>query len=279
MRRYLWLSSVILLVPVAPVARADQATAADAKPAVVPFEILKTKHMAVQIKVNGKGPYRVIFDTGAPITLLNNKIAKEADLKGGGPGSGSLPIFGMRGGSTVKLLEIGDLKAENTPVIIMDHPALKAVSQVLGPVDGIVGFPFFARYRVDLDYQAMTMTFAPTGFQPPDVLAAMMTMMMDTRTKPKRVFAPASLFGFSVEKAKGDTDPGVNVTSVVADSPAAAAGVKTGDRLLVLDATWTESVEDAYRAAAGVTTGQAVKAKLKRGAKEIDVIIKPAVGL
>jgi len=100
----------------------------------------------------------------------------------------------------VKSLELGELKAENTSVIIMDHPALKAVSAVLGPVDGIVGFPFFARYRVDLDYQAMTMTFVPTGFEPPDVMAAMMTMMMDTRTKPKRVFAPANLFGFSVDK-------------------------------------------------------------------------------
>src|SRR4051794_31555486 len=47
---------------------------------VVPFEILKTGHMTVQVKVNGKGPYRLIFDTGAPINLLNNKIAKEAGL-------------------------------------------------------------------------------------------------------------------------------------------------------------------------------------------------------
>jgi PDZ domain-containing protein/aspartyl protease len=267
--------AVLLALPV-PV-RAE--TPAAPKPAVVPFEILKTKHMAVQIKVNGKGPYRVIFDTGAPITLLNNKIAKEAELKPGGPGAGSLPLFGMRGGSTVKLLEIGELKAEDTPVIIMDHPALKAVSQVLGPVDGIVGFPFFARYRVDLDYQAMTMTFAPTGFQPPDVLAALMTMMMDTRTKPKRVFAPANLFGFSVGKEKDDADPGVNVTSVLADGPAAAAGLKSGDRLLILDASWTESVEDAYRAAAGVTLGQKVKATVKRGEKELDLTIKPAAGL
>src|SRR5207302_5303192 len=37
-------------------------------PATVPFELLETKHMAVKIKLNGKGPYRVIFDTGAPVT-------------------------------------------------------------------------------------------------------------------------------------------------------------------------------------------------------------------
>jgi Aspartyl protease/PDZ domain len=271
--------TVSLLLLLSSSAQAQGASVAPEKPAVVPFEILKTKHMAVQIKVNGKGPYRVIFDTGAPITLVNNKIAKEAELKPSGAGAGGLPLFGMRGGSTVKTLELGDLKAENTAVIIMDHPALKAVSQVLGPVDGIVGFPFFARYRVELDYQAMTMSFQPSGFEPPDVLAGLMTMMTNAKARPKRVFAPNSLFGFSVSKEKEDEEPGVNVTGVVADSPAATAGLKTGDRLLILDASWTDSVEDCYRAAAGVTPDQGVKAKLKRGEKEMEIVIKPAAGL
>src|SRR5262245_28741025 len=114
MFRSLLLSVVVALVLVAPT-RADQGAA---KPAVVPFEILKTKHMAVQIKVNDKGPYRVIFDTGAPITLVNSKIAKEAGLKGEMPGApkgsgGGLGgvLFGMGGGTKVKLLELGELKA------------------------------------------------------------------------------------------------------------------------------------------------------------------------
>ena len=68
----LTLTAVLVLLATLP-ARAD-----DAKPAVVPFELLKTKHITLDIKVNGKGPYRVIFDTGAPMTVLNNKLAKEA---------------------------------------------------------------------------------------------------------------------------------------------------------------------------------------------------------
>ncbi len=56
-------------------ARADDPK--DAKPLKAPFETLKTQHMAVQVKINGKGPYRLIFDTGAPVTLLNNKTARE----------------------------------------------------------------------------------------------------------------------------------------------------------------------------------------------------------
>src|SRR5262245_7004393 len=263
---------LLLLAPAVTSADAPE----KAKPITVPFELLKTQHMVVNIKVNGKGPYRVIFDTGAPITLLNNKISKEAELS---PKGGGLPLFGMRGFANLKTLELGELKAENTQVIVMDHPALADVSKVLGPIDGIVGFPFFSRFRVELDYQAMTMTFLPSGFDPPDMMANLMGMMTNMRTKPKRVFAPASVFGFSVSKEKEDEEPGVNVTSVLADGPAATAGLKTGDRLLILDASWTDSVEDAYRAAGGVTVGQAVKAKVKRGEKELDLIIKPATGL
>src|SRR5262249_36645882 len=139
----------------------------DAQPVVVPFELLVSKHMAVKIKVNGKGPYRVIFDTGAPITVLSNKVAKEAGLPAG------KGLFGP--GAPVELSELQDveLKAEEVSAVVMDHPTVQAMAQVLGPIEGIVGFPFFARYRVVLDYQARTMTFTPSGFDPPDVIKAM----------------------------------------------------------------------------------------------------------
>jgi hypothetical protein len=55
----------------------------DAKPkssGVVPIEILKSKHIAVQVKINDKGPFRVIFDTGAPVTFVSNNLADKADL-------------------------------------------------------------------------------------------------------------------------------------------------------------------------------------------------------
>src|SRR5262249_47266700 len=142
----------------------------DKTPAVVPFEILATRHLAVKIKINGKGPYRVIFDTGAPVSLIDTKIAKEAGVIGEKVKPG---FFGMAGEQKVDKLELGELKVENIRVIVMDHPALTAVSKVLGPVDGILGFPFFARFRMTLDYQAIQLTFVPTDYQPADVMAKM----------------------------------------------------------------------------------------------------------
>src|SRR5689334_6689950 len=57
-----------------------KAESGPARPVVVPFELLRSGHMAVSVKVNQKGPFKLIFDTGAPITLVNNKLAREAGL-------------------------------------------------------------------------------------------------------------------------------------------------------------------------------------------------------
>ena len=78
-RRSLLVAALVVLGRVLP------APAAEPAPVSAPFEILEkgellSGHMALQVKINGKGPYRMIFDTGAPITLMNNKIAKEADV-------------------------------------------------------------------------------------------------------------------------------------------------------------------------------------------------------
>jgi hypothetical protein len=259
------------------------ATCADepkAKPVAVPFELLKTKHMTVQIKVNGKGPYRVIFDTGAPVTVLNNKIAKESGLLRGAK-KPAIGLFGGGGQATAETLQVGDLVARDVPVIVMDHPTVAAVSRVLGPIDGIVGFPFFARYRMTLDYQKQEMTFIPNSYDPPDVMQAMMAALLTLRDKPqgKDVLAPAAQWGMVVAKESNDDAAGVTIKEVLPGGAAAAAGLKAGDRLLTLDGRWTDTVHDAYRAAGHVKAGSAVPVTVQRDGKAVELTVKPAAGL
>src|SRR5438093_1130642 len=143
------------------------------KPVVVPFELLRSGHMAVDVKVNSKGPFKLIFDTGAPITLVNNKLAKEAGLLKGLP-KPAFTLFGSMGEVKIKDLEVGGAKTDNVSAVVMDHPTVELIGQKLGtPIYGLVGFPFFARFKMVLDYQAKTMTLGPTSYKPSDGMQSM----------------------------------------------------------------------------------------------------------
>lgn len=253
-----------------------QAPSADAKSATVPFEIIGSKHMAVQIKVNGKGPYRVIFDTGAPLSLLSNKVAVESGLIKKQASAGFMGLGGM---VKAKDFQVGDVQAKNIPVIVMDHPTVKAISEVVGPVEGIVGFPFFARFRTTIDYQAKTLTMTPSGYDPGDVMETLMKSMMSSNKDRKVYLSPSTLWGLTVGKSTSDEEEGVEVVYLFANGVADQAGIKLGDRLLTLDGTWTDSLDDVYRAVSQVKAGRTVQVKIKRDGKEKVLEVIPKTGL
>ena len=187
------------------------------KAITVPFELLKSRHIAVQVKINGKGPYRLIFDTGAPTNLVNTKIAKDSGLVKKGDKGGGFGLFGMAGAKTIDTLEIGDAKLEKVQVMVMDHPTVAAISNALGPIDGLIGFPFFARYKTSIDYQKKEFTFEPNGYEPKDAMQAMMNLMLGSQSgKPEpAIVAPAALWGFEIQKVEKDEEAGVIVKEVL----------------------------------------------------------------
>jgi hypothetical protein len=269
-----------LCVWTAPTPGADKAAPAaneNAAPAVVPFETLASNHMVVEAKINGKGPFRLVFDLGAPITLLSNRAAEKAGVVGKNAPRSFL--FSMRGEQQVKTLEVGDLTARDLPVIVLDHPALTALGGHFGrPLDGIIGFTFFARYRTTIDYQAHRMTFAPVDFEVRNLMKDLPGKLAGPKEAKLRVLAPGALFGLTV-KEPADPDSGVPVVAVAAGSPAEAAGLKPGDALTELDGRWTTSVADAFAAAAGVRPGRAVEAVVRRDGKALTLSVTPADGL
>jgi hypothetical protein len=276
MKRIRLIACLLLCLSGAPL-RPDTTTT---EPVKVPFDLLVTKHMVISIKVNGKGPYKVIFDTGAPVTLLSNKVGKAAGLTGKGGAMSGFSLFGPVAQTKVRKLEIGDLKAEAVPVIVMDHPTIDVLAKALNePLEGIVGFPFFSRFRMTLDYQAKELTFVPTDFKPVDIIESMMAAMMAMEKPKPKVLAPAGLWGIVVEKKAGDDEAGVLIAEVLENSAAARAGLKAGDRLLTLDDRWTDSVADCYAAAGYVEAGTEAVVKIKRGGEEKELTVKPQAGL
>jgi hypothetical protein len=277
------LVTVALFTGIAPV-RADEPKAESVK---VPFEMLKTGrlisgHLAVQVKVNGKGPYRLVFDTGAPMILLSSRVGKEAGLTGGDKRPARPAGFGFPGQVLISKFEIGSLAAEDVSAVVLDHPTVKAIAEVFGPIDGIVGFPFFARYRTAIDYQAKELTFTANGYKPADVLQALMATLLDPKRRSKeaqaaRILVPAAQWGMKVEKHDDDA-AGVTIAEVFTGGAAAKAGVKVGDRLLTLDGRWTDTIGDCYQAAEEIKSGQAAEILLRRDGKDVKLRVTPAAG-
>jgi hypothetical protein len=256
-----------------------------AKPQAVKFELVPSGHFIVKVKLNGNGPYNLIFDTGAPSTLITPRIAKEAKLTKDAKDKPLIPLFGMMGQVKIKDFQVGDVEAHDVSAMIIDHPTVKVFSdeykEKYGVIDGIVGFPFFAQYKMTVDYKAKEMTFVPSGYKATDVMQDLMATVMSAMSgKPEpKVAAPAGLWGLEVAKDAKDDDEGVNVKAVLSGGAAAAAGIKEGDRILTIDGRWTDSIPDAYTAASFAKPGKPVAVVLKRDGKEVKVTVSPKMGL
>ena len=53
--------------------------------------------MLVEARINDKGPYHLIFDLGAPVTLLSNRVSEAAGVVKAGCTS-IVPVRHARGG-------------------------------------------------------------------------------------------------------------------------------------------------------------------------------------
>ena len=275
--RTLLCSTLALSVLAIPLSLGADPAPKKADPVVVPFELLASGHMAVKVRANGKGPFLLIFDTGAPISLINNKVAKEAGLLKG-IAKPAFTMFGSMGEVKIKTLQVGDATANDVSAIVMDHPTVALIAEKLDkPICGLVGFPFFARFKMTIDYEKKTMTLVPSGYKPPDVMKAMTMLMLGGAGK--RNLAPAAQWGVLASKESGDEDEGVDVKSIVPGSAAEKAGLKRGDRLLTLDGRWTDTIADLYEAAGYVKPGSTVAVKVKRGGKEMSLKVTPVKGL
>jgi PDZ domain/Aspartyl protease len=268
---------------------AQEAVAAAARPrdekdkndkkATVPFVMLPTNHMMVEAKINGKGPYRLIFDLGAPITLLSNRAGETSGVvEAGAPRSF---LFGMRGEAEIDKLEAGDgLKATKLPVIVLDHPVLNALGDVIGRrIDGIMGFTLFARYRTTIDYETRKMTFEPVDFEVRDLLKELPDRMLGPKVAKERVLSPSGVWGIRLGKPIGGLDaPGVPVAAVDDGSPAHRGGLKPGDEITTLDGRWTASIADVFAAAADAVPGRPAEVVILRDGKEMTLSVTPAEG-
>ncbi|HEX7688160.1 MAG TPA: aspartyl protease family protein, partial [Burkholderiaceae bacterium] len=130
----------------------------------VPFKLINN-HVYAEVKVNGKGPFLFIFDTGGhdlldPAAAKALKVASEGKAAGGGAGEGSVDVSFASG----VRFEIGDLEMHDQAISVLPimSPAVEGIQE-----QGMMGFELFRRFVTTIDYGAQTLTFTdPARFRP-----------------------------------------------------------------------------------------------------------------
>lgn len=130
----------------------------------IPFQLINN-HIFAEVRVNGKGPFLFIFDTGGhdlltPDTAKALGVVSEGQAAGSGAGEGTVDVGFAKGVS----FQIGDLVLKDQAIAILPFEA----AQVEGfPEQGMIGFELFRRFVTQIDYGAKTLTFIdPTRFDP-----------------------------------------------------------------------------------------------------------------
>jgi hypothetical protein len=125
-----------------------------------PFELYANKPRA-PVRVNGAGPFDFLVDTGSIFDVLDTEraaelgIASAGEHAAGGAGEGTMTTSRATG----VLLGFDDLELE--PQNVQVAPINAAVGRLEGRrLDGLLGYDFFSRFPLELDYTAGTLSVA-----------------------------------------------------------------------------------------------------------------------
>lgn len=104
------------------------------------------RHMTIDVRVNGKGPFRFVVDTGAVRSVLSESVARELDL----PTESVVKVAGVSGvypTRTVSVHEIafGSVKHADLEVPVLPDDQLDA--------DGYLGLDVIDQYHVTFDFK------------------------------------------------------------------------------------------------------------------------------
>ncbi|MEY2537114.1 MAG: hypothetical protein QOG67_854 [Verrucomicrobiota bacterium] len=112
----------------------------------------------VPVKVNDKGPFEFILDTGAGTSLLSSELAGKLDVKVLGSKEGQ-SAGGKVSVSLAKVdsLAVGEARLADLDVGIVD---LSHIGKTIGAkIDGDLGYNFLQHYRVSIDYSNCEIMF------------------------------------------------------------------------------------------------------------------------
>jgi hypothetical protein len=249
----------------------------------VPYRLTATKHILVRARINNRGPFNVVLDTGAPVVIFARKIADSLQIT---PDDGNW--------ADLKHLEFeGDVVLENLVARFDDLFQLEGMNG-LGlagtEIHGLIGYPILARFRIEYDFTKPKLQWTPVADKVAELptkpgktlstgglnaLAAVMKGIgkfigADQMTTPR-------FRGFVGLSVSADRDK-LRISEVVVRGPAELAGIKVGDVILRAQDRMIASVESFGDALSSLVAGQPIIIRVSRDGVEHDITITTGQG-
>ena len=132
----------------------------------VPFDLVDN-HVYLSVMLNGKGPYRFIYDTGGA-NIVDPQVAREIGAAGHGSiqGSGVGSTTESVSFATVDSLQVGDATIKDQLFGVAPTRMGFGVSGGR-PVDGLIGFEVLSRFITTFDYARNAIVLSMPSAPPP----------------------------------------------------------------------------------------------------------------
>jgi predicted aspartyl protease len=125
----------------------------------VPFDFYKNE-IILQVKVNGKGPFNMMLDTGTDPSAVDLTTARDLGLKLhplGKPGSGGGAEVNLAYSTELPLVEVSGFTVKDVETVALD---LSKMSERLGrPLHGVLGHSVLNGRIVQIDYPNCVVRF------------------------------------------------------------------------------------------------------------------------
>ena len=252
----------------------------------IPYKTTVPKHIVVRAKINGKGPFNFILDTGAPALFIATKVGEKAGLKGNAKAWTAIDRFEIEGGLVVN-------KARGRVETPFQLEGMNGLGLAGMEIHGMIGYDILAKYRMEIDFTRDKMTWTELDYVPklPPMLKGdgkgggqpelemMGTVMKSLGGLMGRKSTPEiglrGFYGMSLDD--GDESP--KVTAVLAKGPAGVAGLKVGDVVTKIDGRSVTNVADVLKRAGRLAPGGSVKLTVRRGGETSEIAITTGEGI
>ncbi|MBM4068739.1 MAG: PDZ domain-containing protein [Planctomycetes bacterium] len=279
------LANALLAIAVSPACVDEPKQVEAGRDYQVPYRLTNTLHTLVRAKINGKGPFNFIIDTGAPLLFVSKEAGKKLGLSTDKKGWTTLDRFELEGGVALSKVKC----RVETPFQL---EGMNGLGMAGAELHGIIGYTVLAHFRMEFDFTRDSMKWTRLDFDPPQPQAVgkkgdggagglefigglMKALGQLAGKKAEPQIIPRGYLGIEIYDCKNK----VRVQSVQTDGPAARAGMAKDDAILKFQGKRVANTAQLRKLAGEVAAGQPVRLIILRDAEEKTITITTGDGL